>query len=375
MKKYTLPVPNLYTMAKKIILTVTNDLRYDQRMNRICTSLASAGYDVLLVGRKKRKSPPLAQQKFRQTRLTCFFEKGKLFYAEYNLRLFLFLLIRKTDCICAIDLDTILPCYAVSVLKKIPRVYDAHEYFSQMEEVISRPAIYKTWYWIERRMIPRFPMGYTVCTSIADEFNKLYGVHYPVVRNVPYLREPGTPVKNEKFILYQGAVNKGRGLEKLVEAMKEVPCKLVICGDGNAMVEIREAIRFHALTDKIILTGMLPPEELRKITASAYIALNPFQQLGLNQYFSLANKFFDYIQAGLPQVTMDYPEYRRINDQYAVAVLIEDIVPVLIARALNNLLRNTVLYQTLRQNCERARIELNWEKEQQVLLQFYSSII
>ena len=102
---------------KRITFTVTNDLSYDQRMQRICTSLVKAGYDVLLVGRKLNDSVVLKKEAFKQKRLYCFFKKGFLFYAEFNLRLFFSLLFIKTDAVCAIDLDTILPCYFISALR------------------------------------------------------------------------------------------------------------------------------------------------------------------------------------------------------------------------------------------------------------------
>jgi len=112
---------------KRLFFTVTNDLTYDQRMHRICGSLSAAGYDVTLIGRKRKSSLPLQEKKFRQHRIPCWFDKGKRFYLEYNIRLFFYLLRKRMDAVCAIDLDTILPCLYISKLKKIPRVYDAHE--------------------------------------------------------------------------------------------------------------------------------------------------------------------------------------------------------------------------------------------------------
>lgn len=360
---------------KRIIFTVTNDLTYDQRMMRICTTLAGAGYHVLLVGRKLRESKPLRPAGYAQKRIFCFFSKGKLFYAEYNIRLFFFLLFKKTDAVCAIDLDTILPCYLVSRLKGIKRVYDAHEYFTQMDEVISRPAIYRIWHGIEKRMLPRFVNGYTVGQSISAEFKKKYGVNYKVIRNVPWLTEIKADKSSDRFILYQGAVNKGRGLEKLVEAMNTVPVKLIVCGEGNFSTEMREAIRQNNLTDKVLMKGMLEPGALKEITRQAYIAVNPFQRTGLNQYLSLSNKFFDYIHAGIPQVTMNFPEYKKINDAYQVALLIDDVEPQRIAQALNNLLNNDVLYNRLKENCIKARLELNWQNEEKKLMEFYQSLL
>jgi len=361
--------------VKKIIFTVTNDLVYDQRMQRICGSLASAGFQVLLVGRELIHSPALSSENYQQHRLNCWFVKGKLFYIEFNIRLFFYLLFKSANVICAIDLDTILPVYVISRLKAVKKIYDAHEYFSQLDEVVSRPRIYRVWHWIERKMIPRFPHGYTVCDSLADEFRKNYMVNYQVIRNMPVLSAMIEPGKKERVIIYQGAVNKGRGLEKLVMAMKEINTRLWICGDGNIMTDIKTMVAQQKLSDKINFFGMLKPGELRKKTAEAYIAINPFDKKGLNQYLSLSNKFFDYIHTGIPQVTMNYPEYRKINEQYEVAVLIDDLEPGEISGAINKLLNDTMLYNRLQQNCLLARQELNWQKEKEKLLNYYRRLL
>jgi len=360
--------------VKKIIFTVTNDLNYDQRMQRICGTLADAGYEVLLVGRRLKTSLPLSKKNYQQQRLKCWFNKGKLFYSEFNIRLFFFLLFKKMDCICAIDLDTILSCYYISKLKSVKRVYDAHEYFSQLDEVVNRPNIYRFWHRIERRMFPKFKKGYTVCDSLAEEFKKNYNADYKVICNVPLLVETNEQVRPEDVILYQGAVNKGRGLDKLVLAMKNVNAKLWVCGNGNFMEEMSSAVQLNDLSGKVIFFGMLPPEELKKKTARSYIAINPFERTGLNQYLSLSNKFFDYMHAGIPQITMNYPEYKKINDQFKIAELIDELSPEMIANAINKLFNNKELYFLLKQNCLAAKQELNWQKEKNKLLNFYEKL-
>jgi len=278
------------------------------------------------------------------------------------------------DCICAIDLDTILPCYYISKLKGVKRVYDAHEYFSQLDEVVARPKIYRFWHRIEKRMIPKFKNGYTVCDSIAEEFRKNYNVSFKVVRNVPSFNDSNEQIRSEDVILYQGAVNKGRGLEKLALAMKNINAKLWVCGNGNFMDEMRSVVKANDLSGKVSFLGMLPPAELKKKTAQAYIAVNPFERTGLNQYLSLSNKFFDYIHAGIPQVTMNYPEYKKINVQFRVAELIDDLDPETIANAINRILTNNELYLQLKQNCFVAKQELNWQKEKDKLLNFYEEL-
>lgn len=364
----------IFDQVKRIIFTVTNDLVFDQRMQRICSTLADVGYSVTLVGRKHDDSPPLSKNNFEQKRLKCLNKKGKGFYAEFNIRLFLYLLFKKCNCICAIDLDTILPCYYISKIRKIRRVYDAHEYFSQLDEVVSRPKIYRFWKKLESKMLPLFKNGYTVCESLAAEFKKQYGVTYEVIRNMPLYRDINKQKVNDRVVLYQGAVNKGRGLDKLVMAMKDIDAVLWVAGNGNFMEEIKRVVEKEKLTGKIIFWGMLNPTELRSKTAQAYIAINPFEKKGLNQYLSLSNKFFDYIHAGIPQVTMNYPEYKRVNDKYNIAVLIDDITPSQISGAINKLFADQNLYDRLSDNCKIASKELNWENEKPKLLNFYSQL-
>ena len=362
-------------MRKAIIFTVTTDLSYDQRMIRICTSLTNAGYEVLLVGRKLRSSVPLSAQPFKQKRINCLFEKGKLFYAEYNIRLFFYLLFKKMDCICAVDLDTILPCYFISNIKKTKRVYDAHELFCEMKEIVTRPGIYKIWKRIERYTVPKFTKGYTVNQPIAGEFKKMYEVQYEVIRNIALLKDIEPIGKKEKFILYQGAVNEGRCFETLIPAFKDIDCQLVICGDGNFMQQTKQLVSLHQLESKIIFKGKIKPGELAIITQQAYIGVTLLDDRGLSNYYSLANRFFDYLHAGIPQLCVNYPVYKEINDQLPIALLIDNTSSTNIATELNNLLVNEVLYNELQQNCLKLRQTLNWQQEEIKLIQFYTALL
>lgn len=343
-------------------------------MHRICSSLSKAGFDVVLVGRKRTTSLPLRQMEFSQKRLTCFFNKGFLFYAEYNLRLFFLLLFSRMDGLCAIDLDTILPVLTVSGIKKIPRVYDAHEFFTEMKEVRTRPFIQKVWLAIERFSVPRFMHGYTVSEGLSNEFMKRYDRSYTVIRNLPVLKTlPETP-KKERFLLSQGAVNEGRAFEYLIPAMKKIPYRLVVCGDGNFMRQLKTLVHDEGVDEKVEIKGMLPPEELWPITTSATLGMGMADGEGIHQFLALPNKFFDYIHAGLPQIAMDFPEYRKINDQFRVAVLIDTLDADRIAKVINKTMEDDQLLADMHNNCLRAREEFCWQKEEKKLVSFYKNI-
>lgn len=363
---------------KKIILTVTNDLTYDQRMQRICRSLYSGGYSVELVGREKPNSVALKTESFKQTRLHCWFHKGKLFYLEYNLRLFFYLLFTRFDAVCAIDLDTIAAAFCVGRIKRAKLVYDAHEYFTEVPEVVRRRRIQKVWQWVERAFVPLSDLSYTVSQGLAALFEAQYHQKFEVIRNVPYLK---VPVQNEKvdipprFILYQGSLNEGRGLEQLIAAMASINCTLKLAGEGDLSEELRRlTVKLH-LQHKVEFLGYVNPEQLKQLTSSAYIGINILENKGLNYYHSLANKFFDYLQAGVPQVCIDFPEYKKINGENQVALLIKNTSIHEIIPAVQRLLGDNSFYSQLQSNCIRGALKLNWQEEEKKLLSLYNELL
>ena len=141
------------------------------------------------------------------------------------------------------------------------------------------------------------------------------------------------------------------------------------------MDKAKQLVKDHHLEDKVIFKGYIVPSELWNYTKDATIGITLFDKVGASNYYSLANRFFDYIQAGIPQLCVDYPVYREINGQYSVALLVDDLSPENLAASLNNLLANDVLYQELQENCFRARTIYNWQNEEKYLLEFYQQIL
>ena len=380
--------------APRLVFAVTSDLVFDQRMQRICSSLAAAGYRVLLVGRQRPASLPLpAGRGYEQHRLGGWFERGKLFYLEYNLRLLLFLLGQRAAAWCACDLDTALPVWLRARLGGQPFVYDAHELFTEVPEVVRRPAVQRVWRGVENFIVPRARLAYTVGPALARLLEQRHGRSFSVVRNVSWLDEthplPAAPAQAlpGAYILYQGVLNVGRGLEALLDAMPAVRGRLVVCGEGDLSSELRaRAARLGLLASgsgpagKVEFRGFVPPPQLREVTRGAAVGVMLLENIGLSYYYSLANKFFDYLHAGIPQVLIDFPEYRALNDEFGVAELVADLDPARLAAVLNALLAPAVpgqmsRYQLLAENCRRARRQLSWQREERELLRLWAGVV
>ena len=103
--------------------------------------------------------------------------------------------------------------------------------------------------------------------------------------------------------------------------------------------------------------------------------MNLLEGSSKSYYYSLANKFFDYIHSGVPSINMDFPEYRAINEQWEVSLLLNKLEQEELRTAIESLWNDTDLYRQLRENCLNCRKELNWQQEEKKLLSIYNAIV
>jgi glycosyltransferase involved in cell wall biosynthesis len=370
--------------VKRVIFTVTNDVFTDQRINKMAQTLKSMGFEPVIAGVKRKDSPPFAPEWAEIKRIPLLFHKGFLFYAEFNLKLFLYLLFAKADLLVANDLDTLLPAHLVARLRDIPLVYDTHEYFTGSPEVANRPM--RSWFWksLERCLFPKQKTIITVNQSIAQLYEKAFGKKLHVVRNMPRYRLPGNKVsrqvlnlpEDKHIILLQGSgINTDRGTEELIMAMRKEHgienALLLIIGSGNVIGQLKKQVNGENLGDRVLFLPKMPYEQLMQYTSLATIGVSLDKPDSLNYLFSLPNKLFDYIMAGTPVLVSDLPELRRIVDKYRVGKISTNHDPAQIANCIKEMLSNPEQLNRWKSNCLEAAKELNWEKEEHVIRGIY----
>lgn len=360
---------------KKVILSVTNDLNTDQRVDKVANSLLDNGFSVLLVGRKIRNwSSPLRSRAYDCHRFSLVFKKGFLFYLEFNIRLFFFLLFTKSDILLSNDLDTLLPNFLVSKLKTKKLVYDSHELFVEVPELIHRPMVKRIWLWIERFCLPRIKHAYTVSDSIANYYHEKYNINMLVVRNFPFFKKVNKKVDvdcnhNYKKIIYQGAVNKDRGVDLMIASMKYVDAKLYIAGTGDVLDNMTNYVQKLNIHKKVIFLGQIPFQELSKITQSSDLGLSFEEDTCLAYRYSLPNKIFDYIHAEIPVLISNLPEFTKIIQKYDVGMVLSSRVPKEVASQINTLL--SMDKDSVSSKLKLAKKDLCWENEEKKLLTLF----
>ena len=370
--------------TKKAIVSVTNDLYTDQRVNKVCVFLMDQGYDVLLVGRIRKSSVPLLERPYQTKRMRLLFETGPLFYASFSIRLFLFLLFRKVDVLVSNDLDTLLPNYLAQKFKRKARlVYDSHEYFTEVPELINRPKVQKFWLRIERKIFPRLKSVYTVNESIAAIYSKLYSKEIKVVRNISPLwsainlktkQELGIP-ENSHLIILQGAgINIDRGAEEAVEAMCQIDAVLLIVGDGDVVEILKIKVKKLELTKKVLFYGKKTYHVMMNFTHFADIGLTLDKPSNLNYKLSLPNKLFDYMHTYTAVVATNIKEVAQVVTKNEIGTIVMDFTVDNLAESINSILNDQQLLAQYKENCKAAALTENWQRETKILQEIYPKV-
>ena len=341
------------------------------------------GFDVLLIGRKQRRSLSMDHRTYAIKRMILLFEKGPLFYFFFQLRLFFLLLFTKTAILHTNDLDTLLPNYLVARIKRIPLVYDSHEYFTEVPELQANKLKKAVWKRIEKWIFPRLKYVITVNDSIANLYKEEYGNEVAVMRNVPKrITERTWKTKaalklstDKKIIILQGAgINVDRGAEEAVAAMQYIEnAILLIVGGGDVLPLLKNQVKKLNLTERVIFIPKQSYEELIHYTHIADIGLSLDKNTNINYQYSLPNKLFDYIHAGIAVLASPLVEVKKVVEQYQVGVCVENHQARHIADLLNKMMNSEMLNQW-KTNSKKAALELCWENEVKILEKIYKSI-
>ena len=363
---------------KKIIISVTTDLISDQRVHKMSTTLHNSGYDVLLVGRKLNNDF-ISKRPYSVKRFNLIFRRGFLFYMFFNIRLFIFLLFNKCDIFYANDLDTLLPNFIISKIKNKPLVYDSHELFTEVPELIEKKIVKSFWVFLEKKIFPKLSNVITVSDSIANFYKKKYQIDSLIIKNVPYLKANNSSVEkkiniqgfnpNKKNIIYQGSLNKDRGISIMIDTMAHLNANLFIVGSGDLKRVI--GIYFKKKIDNKIFFRTCSFQQLKSITREFDLGLSFEEDTCLAYRYSLPNKIFDYLHAEIPILASDLPDISSLVINNKIGKVLSSRNPEEIASQIRYILKNKNIYNL---NLKSAKKEFCWENQEKKIIELFNNL-
>lgn len=291
--------------------------------------------------------------------------------------------VHRADVVHAHDVNTLPTAWLAAKFSGARVVYDAHEISTSREGYsnLRGPVA-----WVEKTLMPRVQGTITTTEARARFFARAYGIARPVVlQNRPRLtvsavtrriREELGFSETWPIVIYQGGLQQGRGLERLIQAASHVQgAYFVLVGGGRLTQPLMALVRHLGLSERVHFIPTVALAELPSYTASADIGVQPIENTCLNHFTTDSNKLFEYIIAGLPVVATDFPEIRQVVRLHDTGLLVRSGDEAGLIRALNTLVQDASLRLRLAGNSRMAAAQLNWEQQEDQLLQLYSRVL
>jgi glycosyltransferase involved in cell wall biosynthesis len=367
--------------GKRIIFAVFDELHREYRGYKTALTFKKAGYSVKVIGIRYNIDKLSGWEDIPHRRISLN-KKVPLILnmLVFWLRLLHKLLKEKCDIIYSHDIFPLLPVYIVSKLKKVPYIYDAHEFWHGNSQVENRPAAKKFWTSYERFFIKRAKSIITVSVPIAEELENIYGLknvrvltNLPIKKEIPQNRTMIHDMlgleKDTKIVMYQGSFLINNGLDDIIRAFAGVEKKavLVLAGSGSEKDSLVRLTEETGLSDRVFFIGPFSHAELIRYTVCADIGLCLIRNSGKSYYYSAPNKMFEFIQAGVPQIASDFPEMKKYVSGMNTGINIDPSDKDKITKSINMLINDVSLYKTLKDSCIKNGPELVWETIENIL--------
>ena len=293
------------------------------------------------------------------------------------------------DVVHANDANALVPALLSTLGTPARVVYDSHELWRHRNiraDRVFAPAVEAL---VESVGIRLAAGVVTVSPSIVRWLQERYSLEQAptLVRNIPPARP--TPAREDgrlrelaglgpaaRVVSYTGGITTGRGLEETVEALAllgpDVHLVLLGYGDPRYVSRLRDRVERAGVADRVHLVGSVPSAEVPRTLADADVAVVFVRPICLSYRFSLPNKLFESIHAGLPIVAADLPDTAEIVRRHGVGEVFDARTPADLAAALDQVLAAPERY---RQASARAAQELTWESEAARLLHLYATVL
>ncbi len=359
----------------KITIGFLGNLNYDTRTFNFFKALNENGIEVNFIGFDWLTE---GFKGFNNDKIMIFkLTKGKislLFYFKFFVIQLKYSLRSKADIYLASDFFSLPALFITAKLHHKKIIYDSRELFTELPFHEKKPIVRKIIKIFERYLIKRVNAVFTTGEMDSDYLKKLYSINNIYLqRNLPVKNNSLLPVNlYDKFsipsesiiILYQGIIVRGRGLEFYFnELTKMNDLYLIALGGGEHLDYYKSLSEEMGISRQVIFAGKIQQSEILNYTSEAFAGLSIINNIGINNYYALPNKLFEYLMAGIPVIVNDLPQMKKIVDEYKVGAVIDEKIENSLIEILLQWKSNKSLYNELKQNCKSASEELNWENE------------
>ena len=366
---------------KNIALVYLGDFFFDARLTNMALSLRNENYKVSIISTysKKLNSPLFEDFSFYQISLS---KKGFWKYLEFHNKVKEVLKCKRHDIIISSDLYSL---SAVTSCRQQTKqiIYDCREIYFELEAHKQKP-IHRYWnYRFEKYHLKYVNNVIVTADSDLIVLKKTYGnklhLKWDVIYNYPghfQQKEPKQllskfiPKQNIK-IIYQGVLQKGRGIKRLIDiAIYNNNISAIIVGEGEGFQHYANYNTQNNKNKNVYFLGSIPYIQLLGITAQCDIGWAAIQAQSLSNQLALPNKVFEYIMAGIPIIASNLPNIKPIINNYKVGWIIKNSDVREVNTAIEEVANNRNIYK---KNLVLASKKLNWKIQHQSFMRIINA--
>lgn len=359
---------------KKITIGFLGNIYFDTRTFNLRKSLTDfghevsfVGYDWLSEGFKSIKEKKIRIRKLKK-RISFYF------YLYFFVSQFYSLIRLKTDIYFSADFYSLPASVIAAKLRRVKVYYDSREIYTELPALLNRSLLKKIFMMIEKFFIKRTDVVFTTGDMDSGYIEKLFNLNKTyVLRNLPLSNQEINPINYfdkyniptaAKIILYQGIIVPGRGIEKCFKTLQnQNDLFLIILGGGEYFEHYKSLSKSIGINERVIFVGKVPQGELINYTAGAFAGVSIINNISINNEYALPNKLFEYVMARIPVIASDLVQMKKIVNEYDIGETITGSDEGELLKVINKWSDDPALYKKLKENCKKAAMTLNWEKE------------
>ena len=369
-----------------ICMIAFSNLHFDFRIFREAKALNAAGHRISIVAAAFDEKPLRGWENFEIHLIPVDLSTSlKFSYPYFWRRANQLLTTLGADAYHAHDLDTLWPAARAAKHFDAPLIYDSHELWTEQSSLVHRPGIRALWACMERILIRKVDYTITVSPSIAHSIQERYNLdNVTVLRNFPPYRPPekSDRIRSElnlppetPIVLYQGGFLTENGLREQIDAAAGLTgVVFVLIGGGPCEAALKKQVIQAGLQDKIYFIPRVPFQDLHSYTCSADLGLCVIKKTGKSFFYSIPNKLFEYLMAGLPVLVSNFPEMQAMVGKAGAGDAVDPMDVAAIRRSICGILRDESKLRAYSEAALRAARRYNWERESGKLIQLYATL-
>jgi len=321
--------------TKNIVITFLGDFNYDARCINMINSLSKENYSITLIGTHKKifKKSLFNNVTFHKINLRMM---GIFKYIEFYVKVRLYLHNKNFDVAISADLYSLA---SSCCLKNTKIIYDCREIYTELAALQYKP-LYKNITFYYENYFLRFVQN-IITTASSDEIllKEIYGHHshlkweqiynYPMKPSASFekinLKNKFDIIDGHTIIVYQGVIQKYRGIGKLIDLIKSSSdITAIIIGDGESKDVYINQVKQYNLSNKVKFVGRVPYLDLLDYTSACDIGWLIIRGKGVSNKLALPNKLFEYALMGLPIISSSLKNMKTIINKYNLGLVVDE---------------------------------------------------